>query len=94
MVQMSRVTGRSTTITNRNGNTTVTYHNTAVVEFDAECIILRTGGYHTYTTKARMNQAANQFGLGYSVFQKDHDWFVTFKGKTRPFDNNEMVLYR
>jgi hypothetical protein len=39
-----------------------------------------------------MNQAANQFKLGYNVFQKAHRWFVTWKGATIPFDNQRMIL--
>lgn len=33
----------------------------------------------TNTTKLRMNQAANQFGLGFGVYQKNHAWFVVIK---------------
>jgi hypothetical protein len=33
-----------------------------------------------------MNQAARQFALGYSVYQKDHKWFVVKPdGETVPF---------
>ena len=55
---------------------TVTYHQTQVVEAGPSIIYLRTGGWRTATTKARMNQTSNQFGLGFEVFQKDFDWFV------------------
>ncbi len=35
-----------------------------------------------------MNQAANQFGLGYSVYQKNHDWYVNLpSGKTVDFQD-------
>ena len=30
------------------------------------------------TTKKKMNQASNQFNLGYEVFQKDWYWFIDF----------------
>jgi hypothetical protein len=33
-----------------------------------------------------MNQAARQFALGYSVYQRDHEWFVTLPtGETVEF---------
>lgn len=65
-----------TTITERNGNTCITYHSTCIVEFDHENIILRSGGWETVTTKRKMNQAAWQFGLGYGVHQVKGEWFV------------------
>jgi hypothetical protein len=59
-----------------NGVTSVTYHNTDVVKFTNEWIVLDSGGWQTFTTKARMVQAANQFGLGFTVYQKNFEWFV------------------
>jgi hypothetical protein len=33
-----------------------------------------------------MNQASRQFGLGFEVYQKAHEWFiVTPEGETVPF---------
>lgn len=94
MPKMSRVSRNNTSIATDNGTTSIRLHSTVVVEFDREAIILRHGGYRSYTTKARMNQASNQYGLGYQVFQKDHDWFVTYKGHTFPFDGPEYLLIR
>ena len=54
-------------------------------------IVLNSGGYRTATTKLAMNQASNQFKMGFRVFQDAGDWFVTYKGKTIPF-YDEMVL--
>lgn len=69
MGQTQRIPGNNSSIVTRDGNTMVTLHRTVVVEFDAERIILRTGGWDTVTTRARMNQASNQFGLGYQVYR-------------------------
>jgi len=38
-----------------------------------------------------MNQASNQDGLGFKVYQRNYDWFVDFNGNTLPFADN-MVL--
>jgi len=77
-----------------NGVTTVVrYYNTDVVRFNDQKVRLDGGGYRTQTTKTRMNQTANQFGLGFQVYQKDFQWFVTFKGQTYPFTDG-MVLIR
>jgi len=76
--------------------THVTYHKTAVVSFNADKITLRTGGWRTMTTKLRMNQASNQYGLGFVVSQKDGDWTVTLRntGKVLAFSDNEISFPR
>lgn len=61
------------------GRIYVQYHNTFVVEFDNKEIVLRNGGWKTQTTKTRMNQTSNQYGLGFTVFQKNYDWFVKYE---------------
>ena len=72
--------------TDDDGMTNVVYHETAVVKFDARRVHLNTGGWRTLTTRTRMNQAANQFKLGFQVFQKDFQWYV------KP-DNGEAVAF-
>ena len=81
MSQTQEVRSRSTAIfTDDDGMTKVVYHRTPVVAFDTKRVILHSGGYQTATTKLRMNQAANQFALGFQVFQRNYDWFVRFDG--------------
>ena len=93
MAQQSRVTGVATTISQIEGYTTITYHHTPVVQFNEKTIILRSGGWRSSTTKTRMNQASSQFDLGFSVHQKDFDWFVIYKGKTQEYQDH-MILDR
>ena len=69
-----RVTGAATTYAEDGKWTRVTYHNTNVISFTDKIIVLNTGGYRTQTTKRRMNQAANQFGLGIEVLQRKLEW--------------------
>ena len=72
--------------------TRITYCNTTVVAFSPKRVILNSGGWYTNTTKTRMNQASNQFGLGYRVFQKDFDWFIELaSGRTVPFKDNISI---
>jgi hypothetical protein len=68
--------------------TKIVYHSTVVVAFSDTEIYLDNGGWETPTTKARMNQASNQFNLGYQVYQKDFVWFCDYKGKTHEFESN------
>lgn len=83
-----------TTIKHEDGKTAVRYHWTDVVTFDNNTITLDTGGYDTVTTKRRMNQASDTFGLGFGVYQKNFKWFVEYKGKTIPYPNNTLELKR
>jgi hypothetical protein len=56
----------------------VRYHQTDVVMFDADYVVLNSGGWRTATTKLRMNQASRQFNLGYTVTQYKREWFVRY----------------
>lgn len=76
MAQSKEVRGVATSIRHENGRTIVRYHATDVVEFDADTIVLRTGGWWTSTTKLRLNQASHQFGLGYHVYSEGGNWYV------------------
>lgn len=60
------------------GGLIVTFHSTVVVKADRdrERIELNTGGWDTVTTRRKMTQAANQFGLPYSVFRRDFQTYV------------------
>lgn len=70
----------------------VSYHRTNVVIALPKRIVLNTGGHWTRATKTRMNQASNQWDLGYQVYQKNWNWFVSYKGKT--FTEQTLTLER
>lgn len=93
-MQTQKVKGTATGIFQLPGRTQVSYHNTVVVDFDYSrgTIILNTGGWKTATTKLRMNQTSNQFGLGYQVYQKNHSWYVRYHGEVIPFDGDKLEL--
>ena len=74
--------------------TKVIFHNTAVVQFNSQTILLNTGGWDTPTTKKRMNQTSDQFNLGFRVFQKNWDWFVEFNGIVKKFDGDTITIHR
>ena len=85
MANQGRIGKTAPTVATSGGVTRVTYHSTVVVEFTAEMVTLNSNRYRTVTTKTRMNQASNQFDLGFTVWQKSGEWFVTFKGEDRKF---------
>ena len=57
-------------------NGSVIYTNTNIVNWDENSISLNSDGWQTVTTKKKMNQTSEMFGLDFQVFQKDFDWFV------------------
>ena len=93
MTQQHEVRGVRTAVFTDNGITTVVYRGTPVVKFGYDWIELDSRGWQTATTKTRMNQASNQYDLGYQVYQKDFEWFVDHNGLTLEFFDG-MRLYR
>ena len=71
--------------------TAVRYHQTEVVQFDQNLIVLHSGGWQSVTTKLRMNQTSNQFGLGFSVYQKNFEWFVDYNGQKLEFYDGMII---
>ena len=71
-----------TKIKKHNDEIIVKYHDTNVVTFNNNSIVLNTGGWTSNTTIKRMNETSNQFDLGFGVFQKNWEWFVEYNGKT------------
>lgn len=72
----------------------VVLHNTRIVTFHADgSVTLNSGGYHTSTTKARINSL---IGPRLSVKQVAHDWFVidARDGSKVPFKDGMRVNVR
>jgi len=91
MPQTNRIGSHCTTVSCKDGVTKVTYHNTDVVTFTDDTITLNSGGWQTATTKVRMNQASNQFDLGFNVIQRDWKWSVITKAGTFPFRDHMSI---
>jgi len=109
MAQQQTVGKHRTTVSDNRGNggdLTVTYHSTKVVTVrsgvgylaDHWRIILDSGGYRTATTKSRMNQAANEYDLGFSVYQRGGKWFYNCNPVDRrhwrriPFEDGIVIF--
>jgi hypothetical protein len=107
MAQTQTIGKHRTTVSYREGVTTVRYHSTDVVSVAPQLsstskgvviiVTLDHGGHMTNTTKLRMNQTANQFGLGFRVYQKNFDWFVgidTHEGtRIMPWGSDRVVAF-
>jgi len=85
---------KATTVTFLNGETVVVLYSTPIVRYSDKKIILNTGGWRTSTTKNRMNQASKEYGLGYTVYQKNFDWYVSYRGEEHTFESNSVTLER
>ena len=75
--------------------TLVTLHHTDIVKItDYQTsgemhITLDTGGFNTVTTRRRMNEVSQAFGLGFRVYSKKHQLHVEHKGMIEAF--NEKI---
>ena len=86
MPRMNKLSSYKTSIMATGDKLAVVYVNTLIVDKHGDTITLDSGGWETVTTKRTMNQAAQQFALGYSVTQRNFKWFVTLPtGDTVPF---------
>ena len=91
MPQQHKIGTHATTVTGGYPNITVRYHQTEIVTVTPAGVRLHSGGWQTATTKTRMNQASNQYGLGFRVWQKDRAWYVTAAGVDRPFVDGMII---
>lgn len=57
--------------TNYGDDVRIQYHWTNVVTYTPDCMVLNTGGWHTVTTKRRINDA-----IGGGVYQKNYVWYI------------------
>lgn len=74
-IQSSRLSARSTLAINyADGSKAIRYHDTDVVTFKKNKVILNSGGFRTSTTKARMNEHLKMSNL--TVFTDKGIWYV------------------
>lgn len=91
--QQQRVGSHATSVhKDADGFMAVVYQNTAVVRFNDHEVILNSNGWRTATTKTRMNQASNQYGLGFYVYQQEGQWFVRTPAGEVPFRDGMKFL--
>ena len=93
MPRMDRLSKYNTFWTTSETGGIVGYSRTQIVVWDQAGIKLNSDGWRTVTTKRKMNQASNQFGLGYGVYQRKGEWFVGWKGQELPYYDG-MTLAR
>lgn len=70
---------RATEVRRVEGGIALYYHQTPVVTWQRDKIVLRTNGHRTVTTKRRINEATRV-----RVWQRNFDWWVTFSQYANP----------
>ena len=77
---------RTVRINEHTGTTNFFYRDTPVVSiFSDGSIGLNSANFRTATTKRVMNQVAIDQNLGFTVYQKKGEWFVTWRHDIIPF---------
>ena len=74
----------------------VKYHQTKIVEWNKNSIILKTDGHFTQTTKKKMNLASEEFNLGFRIEQRDFSWFILDRKMNVfvKFDTESIIINR
>ena len=68
-------------------------HGNTVAIFDIEGVELFSSGWHTPTTKDRLNFALQLAGIPQTVYQRDWQWYITFAGGDLLFYEGIKILY-
>tara|TARA_Y100000766_G_scaffold64598_1_gene54016 strand:+ start:171 stop:509 length:339 start_codon:yes stop_codon:yes gene_type:complete len=78
--------GSNTTVITEDDISTVMLHGNHIATYyhNTKELALFDGGWQSNTTKSRLNALCYEFATGFSVFQKNWNWFVSdFQGKTK-----------
>ena len=89
-------------------NTSVTYHSSenlsevrlhgnliAWLDHQTQVLALSSAGWHTNTTKSRLNALLYEFNTGVRVFQKQYDWYIQdFTGKKTVDFYDGILVYK
>ena len=67
-------------------------HNIATVDHATKSVKLSSCGWETVTTKSRLNAILQEVKTGFSVFQKNFDWFLNGQGRTVDFFDGMILL--
>ena len=67
-------------------------HQIATLDHNTNALKLNSCGYETVTTKSRLNAILEEVKYGCKVFQKNWNWFVSFRGTTTNFFDGMILL--
>ena len=88
--------GSNTQVTfNENTNCSqVRLHGHLIATFDhsTQALKIDSCGWQSVTTKSRLNALLEEVKYGCKVFQKNFDWFVSYKNQTTDFFDGMILL--
>ena len=67
-------------------------HQIATFDHNLKAVKLSSCGYETVTTKSRLNAILQEVKYGCSVFQKQWNWYVSFRGQTQDFVDGMILI--
>ena len=67
-------------------------HLIATVDHSTNAVKLDSCGYQTVTTKSRLNSLLEEVNYGAKVFQKQFEWFVSYRNQTTDFMDGMILL--
>ena len=67
-------------------------HQIATVDHATNAVKVSSCGWQTVTTKSRLNAILSEVKYGCSVFQKQWNWYVSFRGQTQDFMDGMILL--
>ena len=63
----------------------------ATVDHNTNALKLSSCGWHSVTTKSRLNAILSEVMYGASVYQRQFNWFLSYNNQTHDF-NDGMIL--
>ena len=88
--------GSNTTVITEDNISTVMLHGNHIATYyhDTKELALFDGGWQSNTTKSRLNALCTEFAMGFGVFQKNWNWFVSdFSDNKKEFADGITVNY-
>ena len=67
-------------------------HQIATFDHNLKAVKISSCGWQTVTTKSRLNAILSEVKYGCSVFQKQWNWYVSFRGQTQDFMDGMILL--
>jgi len=88
--------GSNTTVITEDDISTVMLHGNHIATYyhDTKELALFDGGWQSNTTKSRLNALCAEFAMGFGVFQKNWEWFISdFSNDKKDFADGITVNY-
>ena len=67
-------------------------HNIATLDHSTKALKMSSCGWESVTTKSRLNAILQEVRYGASVFQKQFEWFLNFRGQKVDFFDGMILL--